>query len=104
LLRAASARGPRRASITWRRHLSRWPAPASSSVSAPISQLRSDGIDPPFIDGVRAAILALASIWSRTLCWQVSGLYTSATARRVLAVLAVSVAMSVVGSVWLLLF
>jgi hypothetical protein len=38
------------------------------------------------------------------LCWQVSGLYTSATARRVLAVLAVSVAMSVVGSVWLLLF
>ena len=65
---------------------------------------RLTGIDLPFIDGVRATTLALASIWSETLCWQVSGLYTSATGRRVLAVLAMSVAMSVVGSGWLLLF
>ena len=46
----------------------------------------------------------LASIWSGILCWQVSGVYTRATGRRAVAVLAVSVGMSVVSSGWLLLF
>lgn len=106
LLRAASAHGQRPASITWRRHSSRWPgAGVFLGLSAlTVSQLRSDGVDLLFVDGLRASVLALASIWSGILCWQVSGIYTRATGRRAMAVLAVSVGMSVVGSGWLLLF
>lgn len=69
-----------------------------------VSQLRSDGFDLPLVDGLRASVLALASIWSGILCWRVSGIYTRATVRRVMAVLAVSAGMSVVGSGWFLLF
>ena len=69
-----------------------------------IGQLRSDGFDLPFVDALRAFVLALASVWSGVLCWQVSGTYARATGRRALAVFAMSLGMGVVDSGWLLLF
>ena len=69
-----------------------------------ISQLRSDGLDLPFVDALRAFVLVLASCWSGVLCWRVTSIYTRATVRRAFAVLAVSLGMTVVGSGWVLLF
>lgn len=69
-----------------------------------ISQLRSDGLDLPFVDALRALVLVLASGWSGILCWRVTGIYTGAIVRRAFAVLAVSLGMTAVDSGWLLLF
>ena len=70
----------------------------------PIGQLRSDGFDLPFVDALRAFVLALASVRSGVLCWLVSGTYARATGRRALAIFAMSLGMGVVDSGWLLLF
>jgi polyferredoxin len=69
-----------------------------------VSQLRSDGIELPFVDALRAAILALATLWSGVLCWQVTALYSAAAGRRLLALLFVGIAIAVVDAGWLSFF
>ena len=69
-----------------------------------VTQLRSDGIELPFIGLLRATMLLLATIWSGMRCWQVTGLYNREPGRRVLAVFFVGPAMIVTDAGWLLLF
>lgn len=69
-----------------------------------VSQLRADGFALPFVGETRAAMLVLATLWSATLCWKITTLYTRTTARRVLSVMAFCAAMIPANAGWLLLF
>ncbi|TPJ54832.1 4Fe-4S binding protein [Mesorhizobium sp. B2-6-4] len=69
-----------------------------------VSQLRSDGIGLSFVGPLRATMLALATIWSGVLCWQVTGLYNREPGRRVLAIFFIGLTMIVTDVGWLLLF
>jgi polyferredoxin len=69
-----------------------------------VSQLRSDGIILPFVGEMRTAMLALATIWSATLCWKIAALYTNATSCRIASLVAFCMAMAPANIGWLLLF
>jgi len=69
-----------------------------------VSQLRSDGIVLPFIGMLRALILTMATFWSGTLCWQVTGIYNQESVRRMLALSLIGLAMMLGVAGWILLF
>ena len=69
-----------------------------------VSQLRSDGIVLPFIGMLRALILTMATFWSGTLCWQVTGIYNQEPVRRMLALSLIGLAMMLGVAGWILLF
>jgi polyferredoxin len=73
-------------------------------LSLTVSQLRADGIALPFVGTLRALLLLAASVWSATLFWQVTGLYSGHKYRRIFAVCSACVAMAIVDSGWFLLF
>ncbi|HXV30690.1 MAG TPA: 4Fe-4S binding protein, partial [Sinorhizobium sp.] len=69
-----------------------------------VIELRMDGIDLPFVREMRAALLLLASLWSCTLCWRVSGLYRRVIGRRLMSLLAVGLALAIADAGWFLFF
>ena len=69
-----------------------------------VTQLRADGIMLPYVGEARATILVLATLWAATLCWKITGLYTDATVRRLLALTAFCAAMLPANAGWFLLF
>jgi hypothetical protein len=69
-----------------------------------VTQLRSDGITLPFVSEARAAILILATLWAAALCWKITELYTRATGRRLLALVAFCAAMLPANAAWFMLF
>lgn len=72
--------------------------------SLTIGQLRSDGIIVPFVGETRAVLLAMATLWSAVLSWQITAVYTTRRARRVLALFAFCAAMAPANTGWFLLF
>jgi hypothetical protein len=72
--------------------------------SLTVGQLRSDGIVIPFVSEIRFALLVMATFWSASLCWQISALYTTRRASRVLALCAFCAAMTPANAGWFLLF
>jgi hypothetical protein len=72
--------------------------------SLTVGQLRSDGITVPFVGEARAAMLALATLLSATLCWKITALCTEASGRRIAALAAFSLAMAPANTGWLMLF
>ncbi|AFL52436.1 polyferredoxin [Sinorhizobium fredii] len=69
-----------------------------------VTQLRMDGIDVPWVGEMRAAMLLLASVWSGTLCWRVTGLYSATTIRRLLALLSFGLVLAIADAGWFLFF
>ncbi|MER8461826.1 4Fe-4S binding protein [Mesorhizobium sp. M1396] len=69
-----------------------------------VRQLRSDGIELPWVSLPRATMLGLATFWSGILCWQITGLYNREIGRRALVVFLVGLAMLVADAGWFLLF
>jgi hypothetical protein len=69
-----------------------------------VSLLRNDGIAFDFVEPLRIALLGGAGLWSLWLGWQIAGLYTGATLRRVAAMLPFAAAIAASGAVWARLF
>jgi polyferredoxin len=68
-----------------------------------VSQLHMDGIDVPYIGVLRAVILALATLWTIFLAWQVAGLYAPRMLWRALAVASLMPALAIADAGWFLL-
>jgi hypothetical protein len=68
-----------------------------------VSQLHVDGIDVPYIGVLRAVILALATLWTIFLAWQVAGLYAPRMLWRALAVASLMPALAIADAGWFLL-
>lgn len=69
-----------------------------------ISLLRAEHWPVDWANSVRAVLLALMTLWSIRLAWMVTGEYTSAFTRRVLALIPVLGALALVNGAWLLMF
>ncbi|MCZ4088977.1 4Fe-4S binding protein [Sinorhizobium psoraleae] len=69
-----------------------------------LAQLRMDGIDLPWVDYARVAMLVLASGWSGVLSWRVSGLYCRGKGRRLMALASMGFAIATANTGWFLLF
>ncbi|MDK1374569.1 MULTISPECIES: 4Fe-4S binding protein [unclassified Sinorhizobium] len=69
-----------------------------------VTQLRMDGIDLPWVDEARGAMLFLASGWSGVLCWRVTGLYCKPPGRRMMALASIGLAVAIATSGWFLFF
>lgn len=72
--------------------------------SMTVSQLHMDGMEIPFVSETRAAILALSTVWSMILHWQVAGRYVGGAMRRTLAGSCVLPALITVDAGWSLFF
>jgi hypothetical protein len=69
-----------------------------------LNQLHQDGIDLPGISVIRAALLALAVLWSLWIVWQTLGKNSIAMQRRLLAMVFVSLALALPVTSWAMLF
>ena len=60
-----------------------------------VTMLRATGVGIPFLDLIRAALIALASLWSLILAWRIGGTATHAFALRLLAMPPMAIAVGI---------
>jgi len=69
-----------------------------------VTMLRGEGLELSLIGPLRALLLAGAGLWSLVLAWQITGLMTANTARRVAAILPVVMAIAIGVANWIVYF
>ena len=69
-----------------------------------VSMLRGEGFALDFVGPLRAALVVGAGIWSLWLGWQIAGLYTASSLRRVTAMIPLAVAAAASCASWAALF
>lgn len=69
-----------------------------------VTMLRQEGVRLAFVNDLRMALLAGAGLWTLTLAWQISALYSADRVRRVLSVSAMTGAVAIGIASWALLF
>ena len=69
-----------------------------------VTLLRGAGLALDFVGVIRAGLLAGASAWSLLLAWQITGIHTAASLRRVASMLPLGLAVAVAAAGWAALF